>query len=409
MNNRLLKYSSLALLMAMPFASCKDDDDEKPVVIKANFTATPLEMVQPNCEVTLNADSIPGNNISYKWDFGDEIGLLWASNNEYCSSIKHSYKTYGEYTITLTVSNGTTSDMATQTIKINAAAPKSIMPSLKYEGSAPYQYVLQKGVLNADEVRFHIFKIEEKNSIPVTMITANAEEESGSYTFETPGLYHVNVVAYGPGVEGSVIMRTDTVEVFKDETPGVDKLMSQFEVNPIRLMQPSTEFSFYLVKVNGDNISYHWDFGDGVELVWKNNDEFLTTVNHKYETFGEYTVTLTVKDDQKSESSTNVVIIDAAPPKSTMKSQSYHAIAPYMHDLVSEVMYSTKVEWHIYKEIKEDDLEEIHTMEVPDGKDGSYLFNTPGKYLLYEYAYGPGVEGSCFMRADTVFVDASIK
>ena len=177
---------------------------------------------------------------------------------------------------------------------------------------------------------------------------------------------------------------------------------AKFTVSPARQMQPSTQFSLYAVQVPGDEVRYAWAYGDGQGSVWNDNSEFEKTLTHKYMDFGEYKIVLDVKNKFCAASDTQVVIIDAAPPKRTMQSTGFKGCEPYLHELIEEVLYADSVRWDIYQVT--DSLVLQAQMTVEDKKLATYLFNKPGKYFLYQYAYGPGTEGELYMRTDTVTV-----
>lgn len=194
------------------------NDNPEVVEVKAAFVASPSLQIQPSMNVNCYADSIPGDDIRYEWNFGDGTGSVWANNNEYQKTLVHTYETYGEYTITFTVKSKDKSDVATQTITIQPAPPTSIMNPTKYVGVAPYTMAFEEGVQYSESVKWSIYRVEneQRDAEPLREIT-NKVGETLSYTFENPGTYYVDLTAYGPGADGEGrFMRTDTVWV----TPG---------------------------------------------------------------------------------------------------------------------------------------------------------------------------------------------
>ncbi|MBO7141750.1 MAG: PKD domain-containing protein [Bacteroidales bacterium] len=177
---------------------------------------------------------------------------------------------------------------------------------------------------------------------------------------------------------------------------------AKFTVSPQRQMQPSTQFSLYAVEVPGNNVRYAWAYGDGQGTVWNDNTEYAKTLTHKYAEFGEYKIVLDVKNKYCAASDTQVVIIDPAPPKRTMQSTGFEGCEPYLHELIEEVLYADSVRWDIYEVA--DTLKLNAQLMVAHDKLATYLFNKPGRYLLYQYAYGPGTDGELYMRTDTVTV-----
>ena len=194
------------------------NDNPEVVEVKAAFTVSPTAQMQPSMNVNCYADSIPGDDIRYEWNFGDGTGSVWANNNEYLKTLVHTYETYGEYTITLTVKSKDKSDVATQTIKIQPAPPTSIINPTKYEGVAPYTMTFEEGVMYIESVKWTVYRVEnnQRDAEPLFEVT-NKVGETQLYTFENPDTYYVDLTAYGPGsTEEGLLMRVDTVVV----TPG---------------------------------------------------------------------------------------------------------------------------------------------------------------------------------------------
>ncbi|MBQ1697872.1 MAG: InlB B-repeat-containing protein [Bacteroidales bacterium] len=185
----------------------------------AGFVVSPELQMQPSMNVNIYTDQIQGDDISYSWDFGDGKGEVWANNSEYLSTLIHTYDTYGEYTITLTVKSKDKSAEAKQTIKIQPAPPISVKISEKLEGVAPFTLQLEGSVMYYDAVIWDINSVSNGTTTSIAKVTANASDGAKDYTFENPGLYYVYVYATGPGAEGEVYMRTDTVKVESASAP----------------------------------------------------------------------------------------------------------------------------------------------------------------------------------------------
>ena len=64
-----------------------------------------------------------------------------------------------------------------------------------------------------------INSVSNGTTTSIAKVTANASDGAKDYTFENPGLYYVYVYATGPGAEGEVYMRTDTVKVESASAP----------------------------------------------------------------------------------------------------------------------------------------------------------------------------------------------
>ena len=130
---------------------------------------------------------------------------------------------------------------------------------------------------------------------------------------------------------------------------------------------------------------------------------FRSTEVHEYATYGDYTIVLDVKNKHCASSDTAFVTILPAAPTRTVMPASYKGCDPYLHELIEGVRFADSVRWEIY--YSNDSTALQAELLVPDGQSGTYLFNKVGRYLLYEYAYGPGADAEVYMRTDTVFVN----
>ncbi len=194
-----------------------DNGGETPVAVevKAVFTCSPEKQVQPSMNCNFYADQVPGDDISYSWDFGDGIGTQWKNNSEFQEVCVHTYDTYGEYTITFTVRSKDKVDEAKKTIKILPAPPISISQPTKFNGVAPFTLELEESVMYAESVKYAIYRVENEVAAaePMSVLSYKVGERQ-SFTFETPGTYYLNITAFGPGApEEGIEMRVDTVVV----------------------------------------------------------------------------------------------------------------------------------------------------------------------------------------------------
>ena len=93
-------------------------------VVQADFTFSPTN---PNAGTSVQfTDKSTGNITSWSWNFGD--GTTSTQKNPV-----HAYSTAGSYNVTLTVSDGTTSNSMTQTISVKA----TIVADFSYSPSSP--------------------------------------------------------------------------------------------------------------------------------------------------------------------------------------------------------------------------------------------------------------------------------
>ncbi|RKM90336.1 glycoside hydrolase family 9 protein [Aquimarina sp. AD10] len=98
----------------------------------ANFTATPTAGIAP---VTVSFDASTstdenGDTLTYAWDFGD-------GNTGVGVTANHIYALIGEYTATLTVSDGSKTGTSTQVIKVTDGSPVASFTTDAESGVAP--------------------------------------------------------------------------------------------------------------------------------------------------------------------------------------------------------------------------------------------------------------------------------
>jgi PKD repeat protein len=167
--------------------------------------------------------------------------------------------------------------------------------------------------------------------------------------------------------------------------------------------QPNMKVEMYADSVPGDDVRYTWRFGDGGTDLWEDNTKYKGTELWEYKTYGEYQVILDVTTKHCPASDTVTVTILPAAPTRTVKPSSLKRCNPEVFNLVQGVDFADSVKWEIYYAAETPVLEA--ELMVPDGKAESYLFNKVGRYLLTEYAYGPGADHEVFMRTDTLIIN----
>ncbi|WP_282079960.1 glycoside hydrolase family 9 protein [Aquimarina algiphila] len=98
----------------------------------ANFTATPTTGIAP-VTVSFDASSSTdanGDTLTYTWDFGD-------GNTSVGVTATHIYALVGNYTVKLTVSDGSKTDIATETINVTDGSPIASFTASAESGVAP--------------------------------------------------------------------------------------------------------------------------------------------------------------------------------------------------------------------------------------------------------------------------------
>ncbi len=225
-------FNCLSTVTTHDFTVPPDDN------ISISFTATPLVQSLPNSIVTITNNTTPGPWIQ-EWDFGD--GTTFTGANPPA----HDYGTYGEFTITLTVTNNIC--VLTQSVMVRI---DPIPPILEFEydppsGCAPLRVTFTNLSQFADpSTYFWQFGTNEGVSHAVNPV----------YTYTRPGLYSVSLSATNIIGDTVTIVKSQIIEVFPSPT-------AQFTANPDTVYLPGGKVFLNNQSLGGE--SYDWDFGNG--------------------------------------------------------------------------------------------------------------------------------------------------
>lgn len=231
-------------LVTKNFANC-----ESPVTTKsfnvpqnnnitASFIASPFSQTLPNSTVSIVNNSNPGP-WSYKWDFGDGTSSVNPNVNQ------HTYSTFGNYTISLTVSNGDCSAHTVASIEIKPIPPMLDFDYNPDKGCAPLTVTFTNLSMYAD---------------PSTYVWQFGDNEGTSravnptYTYYEPGIYSVTLTAANAIGETSTETKHAIIEVY-------DRPSAQFNLKPRIVYTPGGKL--YTDNQSFGASSYLWDFGDG--------------------------------------------------------------------------------------------------------------------------------------------------
>lgn len=201
---------------------------------------------------------------------------------------------------------------------------------------------------------------------------------------------------------GSLVVSCKDDDV--DKAKPTVELVANFEVSPNHLIEPNTSVTIVPLISEELNVEYQWDFGDGGAMVWHSNAEAQSSFIYSYPSYGEYTITLKVIDTKGSvQSATQTINISPAPLKSTTTASKHTLEASSTYYLKDYVVNQDSVKWDI-KLQDNGNLTDVASVIALPCSTKSYVFDTPGKYLLYLTAYGPSAKDGQYMRTDTVEV-----
>lgn len=203
---------------------------------------------------------------AWLWNFGD--GQTSTQQNP-----THAYNLAGDYTVTLTVSNGNscTSAPASKNIHINP------LPVAAFTFANPA--CAAKPVLFTDNSIIPTGTTVTSRVWGMNGVTVNRpDNQPFSYTFSTAGTYAIQLtITLSTGCTSSIV-RPVTVNAL----PVID-----FDTPPT-CISDNTVFTSHVTNPVSGAISYLWNFGDNSPASSAPNPA------HKYQSTGNYTITLTV-------------------------------------------------------------------------------------------------------------------
>lgn len=254
----------------------------------AAFTATPTTGDAP-LAVSFDAStsSDPENDpLTYSWAFGDGNTGTGVSPN-------HTYLAGGVFTVTLTVSDGQSSDQATTTITVNPGnqAPNALFITSATSGPAPLTISFDAGLSSDPDDDPLSYSWTFGDGGVANTITA-------SHTFNLPGTYLV-VLTVGDGE------LSDQASISIEVTSGNVGPTAAFTATPSSGTVPLTVGFDASSSSDPENdpLTYSWAFGDGETATG-------VTSSHEYVVAGSYTVTLTVDDGEFSSTANATITVD---------------------------------------------------------------------------------------------------
>lgn len=267
-------------------------EEPAPPTIKANFT-TEITAGEAPFRVQFN-DTSTGDPTTWTWDFGD-------GGNSSLEDPIHYYQKPGVYNVSLTVSDGTTSDTLLKADYIDVA-PSTLPLAANFtanetSGAAPFvvEY-LDLSVGNptgwewdfgdgeSSELRNPVHAYQETGTYNVTLTVSNSTTNST--------LAREDYVVVGGPVPGPLAANF-TVDVTSGRTPLT-----------VHFKDAST----------GNATAWKWSFGDGAATSSLQNPTYV------YKKAGTYTVSLTVSDGATNDTLTRtgyIKVTTASSPRSS--------------------------------------------------------------------------------------------
>ncbi|MGA1864609.1 MAG: PKD domain-containing protein, partial [bacterium] len=221
---------------------------------------------------------VNGDPITYNWNFGD--GATSSSANP-----SHTYAQNGTYTVTLTLNDGSSNDSDTATVTVSDIDPVVNFSATPTSGEAPLTVNFTATATSYDGITSYSWSFGDGGT-----------DDGGSprHTFTASGTYTVSLNVTEQDGDRATNTKTNYILVSVSNTPPTAEANGPYTGTEGQAISFSSAGSG---DVNGDPITYNWNFGDGATSSSANP-------SHTYSQNGTYTVTLTLNDGSSNGSDT---------------------------------------------------------------------------------------------------------
>ncbi|MEM7030746.1 MAG: PKD domain-containing protein, partial [Chloroflexota bacterium] len=265
---------------------------------------------------TFDASASKGTNLIFSWDFGN-------GSQGSGETTSHDYTVEGLYTVTLTATNSSGSDVATAQVEIQE---DKRVPVADFISSSPTELGTATTFNNNSDDGAdipanisYLWQFGDGN----TSTTVNP-----THTYAQIGDYEVQLT-----ISNSLGNSTTTKTISIIDVP-IDGL--SFSQSSPTILGNST--SFNAATTAGSNITYSWDFGDNTTPQTGDN------VSHTYAAVGTYIVTVTAANGTSSKSVTDTVtILDVPISGLTASNDGPHFIDDPLTTLTADVVNGSNV------------------------------------------------------------------
>jgi PKD repeat protein len=251
-------------------------EDNTAPEITSGPTATPtkVSLASGSVDFAVTATDADGDQLTYAWDFGDGSSATGATPT-------HVYSTSGNFTATVTVSDGSDEATAAVGVTVNSPPSFSLVPSATPPTVSPA----------SPTVNFAASAIDPDGD-PMTWLWDfgdgnTATTATASHTYAAEGTYTVGVT-----VSDGLDQTTWTGSVLVNTPPVIDTAPTAFPTK-VSLQSGNVQFTVAASDANGHPLTLTWDFGDGAS-------DTGDLVSHTYTASGDYTATVTVDDGTDS-------------------------------------------------------------------------------------------------------------
>lgn len=234
----------------------------------ANFTSDKVAGCSP---LTVSfQDNSAGNPTEWRWDFGNG----GTSGNATAQTI---FITPGQYTIKLTVTNSAGTDSLIKTKYITVyEKPVAKFTVTDTSGCLPFSTkFIDQSTTGFGSITKWEWNFDDNTT---------SGEQNPTHTFSSSGNYNIALRVYNSGGCYADTSKAQAVKI-------LDSLDAKFSFSkPVKCKPPETIQFNNLTSTSGANVTYLWDFGDGVKDVNRHP-------KHTYTAADSFTVTLTATNN----------------------------------------------------------------------------------------------------------------
>jgi gliding motility-associated-like protein len=236
--------------------------------LTASFTYIKRNHCAPTVVVFTNTSS-SGSDITYIWDFGLGAQVTTSDN----SGKEQIYTTPGQYTVKLTVKQGSNSVTTSSVITIGQA-PTANFKTSTADGCAPLT-VKFTSTSSAGDAAISDISWDFRNG-------DYASGASSQYTYTDAGKYNVLMKVTDSNGCYSLLESDSLIQV-------VDKPIVNFKASDTFACEPPLNVSFKNLSSGATYLTYLWNFGNGTTST-------ELSQSSAYKSSGSYNVTLTATD-----------------------------------------------------------------------------------------------------------------
>lgn len=318
-----------------------------------------------NFDASQSTDPDSGTTLTYLWNFGD-------GQTSTLMSPAHTYARSGTYTVTLSVNDGSLTDMDTMPITV-------LKPN-----SAPVA-VIAAPVINGLSVNFDGSQSSDPDLDLLTYLWDFGDGQTSTqinptYLYAQKGNYVVTLT-----VSDGELTHQATANISLNQAP------QAIIVAPV-INALTVDFDSSSTDPDGDMLTYLWNFGDGATSNLKNP-------SHSYAQAGSYTVSLNVSDGSLNDSDSLTLLVES------QLTENLWIEAENNSYIISPM-----------RELNDTNASGGQYVAVPNGSGDSWAPNnalasyqinitTPGNYKMWgRVIASTGTDDSFFIRVDNTTV-----